>query len=408
MLSSVWKSLRARPTRTVIALLQALVGALVVTLALALAFTQNRAANTSSDLTLLTAGFSTKTGSTSFSLFVPADLPKFQKLAPDVLKLDLLGYDFIDNLAVGQNRYKLSDSKATGPDYAAITGLKVLHGSYFNAQDVEKGRKVVVIAANTALALFGREDAVGETLSIIGGGGGPDSGKPLPYRVVGVTEAARPNQQGIASPLIRPVAQTVGNKASSVLMVARPGRLAQAKEQLLAAARRSYKNDSQLKSFTTGGKSGFFYSSVTNPMGMPSNTNSTMLRAYYTIAALTLIVSSLGVLSALLVSVNERTRELGLRRAIGATRGQIGVSLLLETGLTTLLGSLVGTGLALLLSPTLAGLFATLLNGVTLEITPTLAVTVIGLFVGLSLLFGLLPAVASTRMRPTEALRVQG
>jgi putative ABC transport system permease protein len=408
VLSSAWKSLRSRPTRTVIALLQALVGALVVTLALALAFTQDQAANTSSDLTILTAGFSTKTGSTSFSLFVPADLPKFQKLAPDVLKLDLLGYDYIESLAVGQNRYKLSSSKTTGPNYAAITGLKVLHGSYFNAQDVEKGRKVLVIAANTALALFGRENAVGETLNIVGNGGGPDSGKPLPYRVVGITEAARPNQDGIASPLIRPVAQTVTNKASSVLMVARPGRLAQAKAQLLSAARQSYKNSNELKNATTGGKSGFFYSSLTNPFGVSANTNNTMLRAYFTIAALTLIVSSLGVLAALLVSVNERTRELGLRRAIGATRGQIGLSLLLETGLTTLLGSLLGVGLALLLAPTLADLFSSLLNGVRLSITPILALTVLGLFVGLSLLFGLVPAFASTRMRPTEALRVQG
>ena len=409
MLSSVWKSLRFRPTRSVIALVQALVGALVVTLALALAFAQGRAANTSSDLTQMTAGTHTKNNSTIFNLFTLADLPKLQKLAPDVLRIDAVGDEYIDILSVGQTRYKLAGSRSTGPYYPELTGLKVLHGSYFNAKDVQSQARVVLLSANTALALFGREDAVGETISFGSNAYGPGTARPAPYRVIGITEAAKPGQSGIASPLIKPLTLGGGIQASSVLMLARPGRLKEAKEQLLRAALQVYKSNSQLTSSISKDQRGFFFTSPGDPFGQANmNTNTPMLRAYYTIAALTLIVSSLGVLSALLVSVNERTHELGLRRAIGATWGQIGASLLLETGLTTLLGSLIGTGLALLLSPTLAGLFSTLLNGVTLEITPALAVTVIGLFVGLSLLFGLVPAIVSTRMRPTEALRVQG
>lgn len=405
MLSQAWKALWHRPTRSVIGLLQALLGALVVTLALALAFTQDRAANTSPDLTQLTAGSRANNNTVTFSMFAPADLPKLQRLTPDVLKLDLVGMQFISGLEVGTARYKLSDSKATGPDYPALTGLKVLHGSYFNRKDVEAGAKVVALSANTALALYGRENAVGERLRLVPGMPGSVA---IPYRVVAITEAARQGLRGVASPLFMPVAVGGAEKASGLLVLARPGRLTQAKSQVLAAVRQQFKNDPQIKGLQAKGQSGFFFTSPSDPFFQAGTGVNPMLRAYYAIAALTLTVSGLGVLSGLLVSVQERTRELGLRRAIGATRGQIVAGLLLETLLTTWLGALLGVALALLLAPSLNALFGTLLGGARLTVGVGLAGTVLGLFVGLALLFGLVPALASTRLRPTEALRMQG
>jgi putative ABC transport system permease protein len=404
VLNSAWKSLRSRTTRTVTALLQSLLGAAIVTLALALAFAQGRIAASTPDVIQFTAGSKTSSLTNLFSMFAPTDLPKLQQLTPDVLKLDLMAEEYIPFLEVGQTRYKLSDSKATGPDYPALTGLKVLHGSYFNAKDVESAAKVVAISANTAQALYGKENAVGETLQLVMYSGSATP-TPTPYRVVAITESAKAGTPGIASPLFKPVAINTPVKASNLVVQARPGRLSQAKEQLLSAAKQLYKNDSQVKGAQASGKSGFYFTSIGDPFDQAgNNTNTPMLRAYYAIAALTLIVSSLGVLAALLVSVNERTRELGMRRAIGATRGRIVSGLLLETGLTTFLGGLVGVGLALLLAPVLDAL----LNGNALSVTPPLALGVLGLFVALSLLFGLAPALLGTRMRPTEALRVQG
>ena len=173
---------------------------------------------------------------------------------------------------------------------------------------------------------------------------------------------------------------------------------------MLSAARSLYKNDPQIKS--QGG--GFYFTLVGNPFDSGSTGVNATLRAFFAIAALTLTVSSLGVLASLLVSVGERTRELGLRRAIGATRGQIVQTLLLEATLTTLLGGLLGVLLAVLLAPALNTLFGSLLGGAVLAVSPALAAGVLGLFVGLSLLFGLVPALLGTRMRPTEARRMQG
>lgn len=405
MLSLTWKALWYRPTRTVIALLQALIGALVVTLALALAFSQGRAAGPT-DLSQLTAGTRTATSVSIFNVFQADDLPKLKQLAPDVLQLDVVGEQYISGLEVGPTRYKISGSRETGPDYPALTGLKVLHGSYFNRKDVEGGAKVLALSANVARVLYGQEDAVGKTVKVVSGVPGEGA---TPYRVVAITENASPQAQGAASPLFLPVAVSgYNNKASAVLVRARPGQLTQAKEQLLRAAQRTYQDDPQITSATAKKQDGFFFSAVGEPFNPTEASGSPLLRALYAVAALTLTVSSLGVLATLLVSIHERTRELGLRRALGATRAQIVAGLLLETGLTTLLGSVAGVGLALVLAPVLNRVFAATFLTFSLVVSLPLAGAVLALFVGLSVLFGLLPALLSTRLRPTEALRTQG
>lgn len=399
MLSAAWTTLRARPVRSVIALLQALVGAAVVTLALALAFAQGRSANASSDLTVLTAGEHSDSGAVFVSLFLPADLPKLKQLAPDVSQLELLGGENFEHAEVGSARYRLSDSQQTGPDYAALTGLKLLHGSYFTKADAQKQAYVAVISANLATLLFGQEDVVGRSIKLASSA---DGRVPEPYRIVGVSEEARLGNAGIPRPVFTP--RSGAPEASALIVLARSGRLSEAKTQLLAAARTLYQSNPTLKTITDEGKAGFYFSSVNDGFGART-INLPLLRSYYAIAALTLIVSALGVLSALLVSVNERTRDIGMRRAIGATRGQIVTGLLLESSLTTLTGSLVGVGLAALLAPVLNDTFSTLPGGATLSVTPGLGWAVLGLFVGLNLLFGLVPALSSTRIRPTEALR---
>lgn len=404
MLSLTWKALWHRPTRTVIALLQALIGALVVTLALALAFSQGQDA-APSNLIQLTAGTRTKNSVSQFNVFLIADLSKLKILAPAVLQIDVIGDQFIQGLEVGQIRYKISSSLATGPDYPALTGLKVLYGSYFNRKDVDGGAKVLALSANAARVLFGRENAVGETLKIIANG--PPGGA-IPYRVVAITENASPQAQGIASPLFIPVAVNgFNNKSSALLVRARPGQLRAAKAQLLQAVKQTYRNDAQIQAAIARQQDGFFFSSVGNIFDPTEVRSNPLLQVLYTVAALTLIISSLGVMAILLVSINERTRELGLRRAIGATRAQIVFGLLLETILTTLLGSLIGIGLALGLVPVLNSLLATTVQTSSLVVPLPLAGAVLGLFVGLTVLFGLLPALLSTRLRPTEALRTQ-
>lgn len=176
----------------------------------------------------------------------------------------------------------------------------------------------------------------------------------------------------------------------------------------MSAAKSSYANDPRINSAIMQGQSGFFYSAFNDIFSSEESKYNPLLKVMYTVAALTLTISALGVLVTLLAGIHERTRELGLRRAIGATRAQIVASLLLETGLTTLLGSLTGVALALGLAPVLNRALADTFQTPSLDVSLPLAGAVLGLFVGLSVLFGLLPALLSTRLRLTEALRTQG
>jgi putative ABC transport system permease protein len=400
VLDSTWKTLRARPVRSVIALLQALVGAVVVTLALALAFAQGRSATTSQDLTIFGAGQIGTSGRLFVWLFMPFDLPRLMKLAPDVQQLEQVGGESYVYAEVGSARYRLGGFQQTGPDYAALTGLKLRHGTYFSAKEAQEQAHVAVISADLALLLFGQEDVVGRRIKLTSDA---DGRVPEPFRIVGVSEAATTGREGVARPVFTP--RTSFPEASKLIVLARPGRLSEAKAQLLTAAQELYRHNTTLKPIIDLGDPGFYFSSVNDQYGDAGPLNLPLLRSYYATAALTLIVSALGVLSALLVSVNERTRDIGMRRAIGATRGQIVAGLLLESSLTTLTGSLVGVGLAALLAPALNTVFSTLLGRAVLTVTPGLAASVLGLFVGLNLLFGLVPALSSTRIRPTEALR---
>ena len=406
MLSIVWKILRYRPIRTIVALCQALIGALVVTLALVLALSQS-GDKSLSNLTQLTAGTRTQGGISTYGVFLPTDLSKLKNLAPDVLQIDVLGDRFVTALEVRQNRYKISGSIATGPDYPTLTGLKILYGSYFNSKDINNGAKVLALSANTARTLFGHENAVGEKLGVI-----LDASSDLVnFRVVAVTEDASPINSNVTSPILLPVAVSGYNiKVSSLLIQSRPGRLPQTKEQLLSAAESMYRGDSQIQSAHDAGEDGFFYSPVGDLFNanQGKNIRNPIAWILYVIAGLTLMVSSLGVLSTLLVNISERTRELGIRRAIGASRFQIVLSLLLETGLTTFLGSVLGIILAIFLSPIVSNAFAITSQHSPTIVTTRLAIVVLSLFIGIGLLFGLLPALISTRLQPTEALRVQG
>lgn len=405
MLSVTWRSLWHRPAQTVIALIQSTIGALIVILTITLAFAQSKM-SASSELAQLTAGTRTKNMTSIFNVFSNADLKQLIKLSPDIAQLDLLNEEYVSSLEVGINRFKISGSIATGPEYPTLSGLKVLHGTYFNRRDVDSGARVLAISANAARVLYGREDAVGETLKV---NMGITSKGAIPYRVVAITESANPRLQSVASPLMLPIAVTgYNNKASSLLLRAQPGRLANAKEQLLRGVEQMYQRDPQVQSVLARGEKSFFYSAVGNPFASSDDHRTPLLQALYAVAALTVTVSSLGVLATLLAGVNQRAREQGLRRALGANRIQIVSGLLLEAASTTLWGCLLGIAIAAKLIPLLNTVFSSTFQESSLVFSPTLAGAVLGLFVGLSLLFGLLPAILGTRLRPTEALRMQG
>ncbi len=121
------------------------------------------------------------------------------------------------------------------------------------------------------------------------------------------------------------------------------------------------------------------------------------------IAGIHLLVGGIGIMNIMLVSVIERTREIGIRKAIGASRGSILLQFLVEALVVSVMGALIG----LLLSVAAGSLLSGWLS-IRIDISPAMALFAIGFSVVVGLIFGLYPANKASRLRPIEALRYGG
>ena len=134
------------------------------------------------------------------------------------------------------------------------------------------------------------------------------------------------------------------------------------------------------------------------------------------IAAISLLVGGIGIMNIMLVSVTERTREIGIRKSLGAKRRDIRRQFIIEAGTTSALGGLVGILFGYLMAVAVGSLFGGMLveslgaaSGVTFNATPTLGAILVsfGVSVGIGMLFGYLPANKAAKLNPIDALRYE-
>ena len=134
------------------------------------------------------------------------------------------------------------------------------------------------------------------------------------------------------------------------------------------------------------------------------------------IAAISLLVGGIGIMNIMLVSVTERTREIGIRKSLGAKRRDIRRQFVIEAGTTSAMGGLLGILFGCLFSMGISALLGGMLveslgvaNGVTFNATPTLGAILLsfGVSVGIGVLFGYLPANKAAKLNPIDALRYE-
>ena len=131
------------------------------------------------------------------------------------------------------------------------------------------------------------------------------------------------------------------------------------------------------------------------------------------IAAISLLVGGIGIMNIMLVSVTERTREIGVRKSLGAKRRDIRSQFVIEAGTTSAIGGLLGIGFGCLLAKLLEALLGGMLvasmgaSGITFNATPTMGAIMLsfGVSVGIGILFGYLPANKAAKLNPIDALR---
>jgi putative ABC transport system permease protein len=287
----------------------------------------------------------------------------------------------------------------TSADYFTVSTATVASGSAFTAADVTSAAKVAVIGSTLATELYPTQSALGQSVEVDG----------TPFTVVGVLATQSsvgftdPNSEVIA-PITRVQRSYTGFGALSSLLAqatssdsvnAAQGELGVELNQLLGVS-------ATTAAATSGGTSSTTLPyTITNQSSLlatqEASANSfTVLLA--TVAAISLLVGGIGVTNVMLVTVTERTREIGIRKALGATRGAILGQFLTEAATLTLLGGVIGVLVALVGSQFQIYGTQPLIIGYSIPLA-------LGVSVAIGVFFGVYPAWRAAAMRPIQALR---
>jgi len=298
-------------------------------------------------------------------------------------------------ISYGNEKYKQADIQGVSANYGTITGLELREGRFFSETDDLRKRQVLVIGANVADALFpNRVGLAGREVTFVG----------QPFTVVGILEKRKggflgENEDDNVVVMPYRTARKLAPRTSEWLMLvirARSGQIQAALEQTEEVLRRRRglrSNQASNFDLSTADRIIQQFDSITAAIGLVA----------IAISSVGLLVGGIGVMNIMLVSVTERTQEIGVRKALGARRGDIVRQFLLEAMALTFSGGVLGVLLAVAVS----ALIRLLVPELPASIPPWAVVAGLAVSIGVGLTFGVWPAKRAAALDPVEALRYE-
>ena len=335
----------------------------------------------------------------------PEALPKYVRVRPNlteaearrIAELPEIGFAALWAQAFGRLEYQGARTRNMalfGADdrYQEIQGGELVGGRWFTKAELKSGASVVVIDERQSARLFGRVSPLGKQMSVAG----------RPATVVGLYQApanifAPPGQEvGAVLPYEMMNHQLKIDKTNALWIPVKPKpgvSVAAAQEAVITALR-------EMRRLRPGDKNTFDLITQDQILDIFNAITGVFFLVMIVLASVALLVGGIGVMAIMMVSVTARTREIGVRKALGATRADILLQFLIEaatlTGIGGVFGVLVGLGAGRGVSLALS------ING-----DPPLGLTLValGVSVGIGLIFGVIPAQRAARLDPIDALR---
>lgn len=326
---------------------------------------------------------------------IRAECINCEHVSPFMSPVDFMAGPFADRINVRNREIEMTTATVQGAasDYFQMGVSHLREGRFFTDDEEARRAKVAVIGIDVANTLFPYSNALDQEVQIEGRN----------YRVIGVLEereiflvgAEDPNNENKAVYLpFKTIKQLYpANEDCFIMATAKPGKLIEALEEVRLILRKT-RNVSSDKKDNFGVQTS---DEIVKQFGAITGGIFILMVA---ISSVGLLIGGIGVMNVMLVSVTERTKEIGVRKAIGARALDIVTQFLIEaatlTGLGGILGIVIGVGLSLLIQmilPTYIPLWAPIVGFV--------------VSVGLGLVFGLLPAWKAARLNPIDALRYE-
>ncbi|MFC1620707.1 ABC transporter permease [Candidatus Omnitrophota bacterium] len=326
----------------------------------------------------------------SVTRFTTGDIEAIKGLGPMVKSA--AGYANGSGQVVYKSENWSTRVEGVGYDYGEMRAAIPEIGRWFTKEEIAQRYKVAILGFSVVEKLFGNVNPVGETIKI----------NRINFKVIGIAPEKgasgwRDRDDVIYLPVTTAMYRVLGKDYldgiyAEIDEVESMKDAQEEIEQLIAKRHRIYKNPDDY----------FHMRDMSEIQEMLSSTTKTMSMLLGCIAAISLLVGGIGIMNIMLVSVTERTREIGLRKAIGARAKDIMTQFLIEAVVMTLSGGLMGILLGVLTSAALS-----FLAGWATKVTISNILIAAGFSIAVGIFFGLWPAKKASKLNPIEALRYE-